>query len=68
MDIKNNAQATGSLTIKVHLSQRIDAVDYQDNGLLVDWLVEHIREYNYLKIDVVDENLKLDDFTYIPEE
>lgn len=68
MDIKNNAQATGSLTIKVHLSQRIDAVDYQDNGLLVDWLVEHIRDYNHKEIEIVADNLKLDDFTYIPEE
>jgi hypothetical protein len=67
MDIKNNAQATGSLTIKVHLSQRIDAVDYRDNGLLIDWLVEHIRDYNYQNIEIVADNLKLDDFTYIPE-
>ena len=68
MDIKNDAQATGSVTIKVSLSERISAEEYTDESLLRDWLIEHIREYNFKDIEVISEKLQLSDFTYIPED
>ena len=68
MDIKNNAQATGTVTIKVQLSERIDASEWRDDSLFLDWIIEHIRDYNYTEADVVNQNLELSDYTYIPEE
>lgn len=67
MDIKNDALATGSVTIKVSLSQRLSASEFRDNGLLIDWLVEHIRDYNFKEIEIVSDKLELSDFDYIPE-
>ena len=68
MDIKNNAHASGTVTLKVELSQRIDAKDWRDDGLFLDWLVEHIREYNYTSIEVISEDIELSDFTYVPKD
>lgn len=68
MDIKNNAHASGTVTLKVELSQRIDAKDWRDDSLFLDWLVEHIREYNYTNIEIVSEDINLSDFTFIPED
>lgn len=68
MDIKNNAQAKGTVTIKVQLSERIDAAEWRDDGLFLDWIIEHIRDYNYTEADVVSQDLELSDYTYIPEE
>ena len=68
MDIKNNAHASGTVTLKVELSQRIDSEDWRDDSLFLDWLVEHIREYNYTNIEVISEDIELSDFTFIPKD
>ena len=68
MDIKNNAHLHGTVTIKVELSQRIDAKDFRDDSLFIDWLVEHIREYNFTDIELVSDDVELSDFTFVPED
>ena len=68
MDIKNDAHASGFLTISVKVSGRLSAREYRDKDQLVEWLVEKIREYDYTDIRLMDDNLELSDFDYVDYE
>lgn len=68
MDIKNDAHASGFLTISVKVSGRLSSMEYRDNEQLVEWLVEKIRDYEYQEIRLLEDNLELSDFDYVDYE
>lgn len=67
MDIKNDAQATGWVTLKVKLSSRISAQEWRDDHLFEDWVFCNINDYNFSDSEIVKSEIELSDFDYVED-
>lgn len=67
MNIKNDALATGFVTLKVQVRGRLSAKEFRDNSLLMDWAVSQLLEDKYVSVSLIDDELELSDFDYNPE-
>lgn len=67
MNIINDAQGTGWVTIKVKVNGRISSQTYRDNHLFLDWIICNIQDYNYQDVQLIKDEIELSDFDYVED-